>query len=87
MKNYRGVSVLSCPAKLHESYVNDFLAAELRPLLNIHQHAYQPGKSTVTNLVDYVTHALCSMESGKQVDAVYTDFSKAFDLIPHEVLL
>lgn len=45
------------------------------------------GKSIVTNLLTYVQHLLERLESHSQVDAVYTDFSKAFDYVSHEVLL
>jgi hypothetical protein len=33
----------------------------------------------VTNLVEFSNFVLSEMKDGLQVDAVYTDFSKAFD--------
>lgn len=87
VRNYRSISILSCPAKLLESYVTDYLSAEMRHILSNQQHAYLTGRSTTTNLTHFVSSVLKSIEIGKQVDAVYTDFSKAFDLIPHEALL
>ena len=45
------------------------------------------GRSTVTNLVEYVSQILKAIEGGGQVDAIYADFSKAFDTVPHTLLL
>jgi hypothetical protein len=43
--------------------------------------------STVTSLVEFSNFVLSEMEDGFQVDAVYTDFSKAFDRVNHGLLL
>jgi hypothetical protein len=36
------------------------------------------GRSTVTSLVEFSNFVLNEIEDVRQVDAVYTDFSKAF---------
>jgi hypothetical protein len=41
----------------------------------------------VTNLLEYASFVLNSFEKGWQVDSVYTDFSKAFDRVRHQLLL
>jgi hypothetical protein len=41
----------------------------------------------VTNLLENVSFVLNSIEEGWQVDSVYTDFSKAFDRVCHQLLL
>jgi hypothetical protein len=43
--------------------------------------------STVTNLIEFTSYVLNCLESGVQVDAIYTDFSKAFDKVSHRLLL
>jgi Reverse transcriptase (RNA-dependent DNA polymerase) len=45
------------------------------------------GHSTVSNLIEYSSFILKTMENGFQVDSVYTDFSKAFDKVRHCLLL
>ena len=45
------------------------------------------GKSTTTQLLDVYHDVLDSVASGKQVDAIYLDLSKAFDKVPHHHLL
>jgi hypothetical protein len=42
---------------------------------------------TVTNLLEYASFVPNSIEEGWQVDSVYTDFSKAFDRVRHQLLL
>jgi hypothetical protein len=39
------------------------------------------------NLLEYASFVLNSMEDGNQVDSIYTDFSKAFDRVRHQLLL
>jgi hypothetical protein len=41
----------------------------------------------VTNLLEYASFVLNSIEERWQVDSVYTDFSKAFDRLRHQLLL
>ena len=45
------------------------------------------GRSTSTNLVDFVSRATKVMESSLQFDVIYTDFAKAFDRVKHSILL
>jgi hypothetical protein len=51
------------------------------------QHGFVKGRSTVSNLIEYSTFVLKSIEDGCQVDSIYTDFSKAFDKVRHRLLL
>jgi hypothetical protein len=41
----------------------------------------------ITFLLEYASFLLNSIEDGNQVDSIYTDFSKAFDRVRHELLL
>lgn len=45
------------------------------------------GRSTSTNLVELTNYAIGVIESGAQLDVVYTDFSKAFDRVSHMNLI
>lgn len=45
------------------------------------------GKSTCTNLIEYTTYIAEALDSGSEVHAIYTDFSKAFDSVDHLILI
>jgi hypothetical protein len=45
------------------------------------------NRSTVMNLLEYASFVLNSIEGEWQVDSVYTDFSKVFDRVRHQLLL
>lgn len=87
VSNYRGVVLLSAIPKLFEKLMSEKLEAVLVPLINPAQHGFEKGKSTCTNLALYVSELLEGIESGGQMDAIYTDFSKAFDRVHHDILL
>lgn len=42
---------------------------------------------TSFNLVAFVDRTLSSMSTGNEVDAIYNDFSKAFDVVNHTILI
>ncbi|XP_050512392.1 uncharacterized protein LOC126888303 [Diabrotica virgifera virgifera] len=58
-----------------------------RGLINKNQHGFCSGRSTLTNLLPYQSKIIKALEEFKQVDAVYTDFSKAFDQVDHNIFL
>jgi hypothetical protein len=51
------------------------------------QHGFFKGRSTMTNLIEFTSYVSNCMENGVQEDAIYTDFSKAFDKVSHRLLL
>lgn len=87
IKNYRPITVLSTIPKLFESLITDYLTAKLSNDIIDEQFGFLAGRSTELNLVTYVDFLSEALENGYQVDAIYTDFSKAFDKVNHNVLM
>uniref|UniRef100_A0A8D8AK23 (northern house mosquito) hypothetical protein n=1 Tax=Culex pipiens TaxID=7175 RepID=A0A8D8AK23_CULPI len=50
------------------------------------QHGFVKKRSTVSNLMLYVSSINSSLEKRCQVDSVYVDFAKAFDKVHHNLL-
>lgn len=87
ISNYRGVTSLSAGSKLLEILVTNVLFRSARSYISQDQHGFYPGRSTATNLVQFTSLCLNSMEKGVQVDAIYTDLKAAFDKVNHRILL
>jgi hypothetical protein len=88
MNNYRPISVLPLAAKCLEHSINEQLTNFLlRKNMYKYQSAYKKGHSTEMAL-SFVTNAVYKyMEANEPVVLVFIDLSKAFDTIPHDILL
>ena len=85
--NYRGVTSLCACSKLFEILINNVLFRAAKPYISQEQHGFFPGRSVVTNLVQFSSLCLTSMEQGFQIDTIYTDLKAAFDRVSHRILL
>ena len=84
--NYRPISLLTTFGKVFESLILPHMITHFKPLINDAQHGFIKSRSTCTNLVEFTEIVQKSMDAGHQIEVIYSDFSKAFDLVPHEVL-
>jgi hypothetical protein len=86
---YRPVSLTSIPCKVLESVIKDRRMEHLfyNNLIKDMQHGFMPGRSYATNLVSFLESVTEAKDSGKSVDVIYLDFSKAFDKVPHKRLM
>lgn len=87
VENYRSVVIQKSMAKLFDMLVYDKIRPALARQLSDKQHGFMAKKSTATNLVLYTTELTNAIEQGHEIDAVNTDFSKAFDKVSHLVLM
>ena len=85
--SYRGISIQPILAKVFESLINKRLQCHLKHLISDDQHGFQPNKSTFTNLAVYTDYLTKALDEKAEVHSIYTDFQKAFDVVPHNLLL
>ena len=88
-ENYRPVSLTSVVCNLLETLIRDHMMEILvkHKLINTSQHGFLKARSCLTNLLCFFEEITKWVNDGSPVDAVYLDFQRAFDKVPHQRLL
>lgn len=87
INNYRPITIICNFAKVFEHLLHDHIYNHVKPNIITQQHGFMKGRSTTTNLFCMTQFLSQSLDAGVQTDVIYTDFSKAFDRLDHEILL
>ena len=85
--NYRAICIQSAIPKLFDLLVTLQLSEKCKRFIVEEQYGFMSARSTTSNLLTYQDHLLGAFERRHQVDSIYTDFSKAFDRVNHNLLL
>ena len=87
--NYRPISLLSCVGKIMERVIFKYLYNFLneRDLINKYQSGFQPGHSTVFQLIEIYDRICKSLDNKEYTCIAFCDISKAFDRVWHRGLL
>jgi hypothetical protein len=88
-ENYRPVSLTSQICKIMETVIRDKMIEHLESngLLRNSQHGFRTGRSCMSNLLEFLDFVTQCTDGKSNVDAIYLDFAKAFDKVPHRRLL
>ena len=87
--HYRPISLLSILSKVLERHMFILIADHLdtvRPLSDC-QWGFRAGRSTVSALLSTTTNWFSILEDGSEICAIFFDYRKAFDSVPHRPLL
>ena len=87
--NYRPVSLTSVPCKLMEHILVEHITNYLEEngLLSDMQFGFRRGRSTEDQMLLIYNRVSQLVDAGKIVDVAYLDYSKAFDLVSHQLLI
>ena len=89
MENYRPVSLLNIMSKLLEKCMYPALYDHFIKFITRSQHSFVENRPVVTNMLSSLNeiYEAIGKNAENHVIALYTDFSKAFDKVPHYELL
>jgi len=85
--NYRPISLTSISCKIIEHIVLHHLNLVLDKVLFNRQHGFRKGLSCETQLCSTYHQISKLVDNCNTVHAVVLDFTKAFDKVPHELLM
>ena len=87
IRNYRPIAIISAIPKLMDRIMYNKLLLHYSDAISSKQHGFVPSRSTVTNLMLFANNIFFSFSKNRQLDAIYLDFRKAFDLINYKIVL
>ena len=87
--NYRPISLTCISCKICEHIVLSHVAKHLNSnkIILDDQHGFRERLSTITQLINCTNDWVESLNRRSQTDVILLDFSKAFDRVPHHLLL
>ena len=89
IENYRPVSLTVLFGKAMERIIKINTEEYLKLINSItrSQHGFTKGKSCLSNLLVCQDSIIRLLDEGSAVDVIYLDLQKAFDKVPHDILM
>ena len=87
--NNRPVSLTSITCKIIEATVRETILTHFKRnnLLSTRQLCFLGGRSIILQLLTFLDKCVEAISRGNVTDVVYLDFQKAFDTVPHKMLM
>ena len=85
--NYRPISVLPSVSNIFERILKGQMEGFLKPILSSLLSGFREGYSTQHSLVRVIEAWRRSLDSSGIVGTILMDLSKAYDCIPHDLLI
>jgi Reverse transcriptase (RNA-dependent DNA polymerase)/Endonuclease-reverse transcriptase len=89
MQNYRPISLTCTACKILEHIIVSNISRHMdqNQLFNAAQHGFRKRLSCETQINSLHHKMVTTKDNGKSTDIVYLDFQKAFDKVPHAMLI
>ena len=85
--NYRPISILPKLSLVFERLLFNALYPLIRPKISPSQHGFLKKRSTITQLLSFLDSVYHDFDHSRNVYCAYLDMSKAFDKVPHHLLI
>lgn len=86
-KNYRPVSILPTLSKIYERLLSDQLLVHFNEIFNNFLSAFRTSYGCQTTLLRIVEDWKQALDKNMYVGAILMDLSKAFDCLPHDLII